>query len=123
MTEAFQLACVTRSRTNWGHVHITGIGTVPTPGSDDHWPVAAVIARIEDGDLFYVIGALGDPAFVRPFRCFCGFATITAKLGEQSADPVDGLPACDPACGAGGDPTNAAPLEVSGAAPALPGVT
>jgi len=96
MPEAFQLSRVVRSRVNWGHRHITGVRTVPTPGKLDRWPVEAVVSRLREGDLFYMISRLGDPLFVHPFRCWCGYETISARLSDDAADAVDALPDCQP---------------------------
>jgi hypothetical protein len=95
MTEAFQVSCVVRSQTNWGHWHITAIRTADKPGSPDRWPIAVVVGRLKGGDLFYLTGSFGDPVFVRPFRCWCGFETITARHAEELDDPVDALPSCE----------------------------
>jgi hypothetical protein len=95
MTEAFQVSCIVRSQTNWGHVHVTAIRTVHQPGSLDRWPIAVVVGRLKGGDLFYLTGSFGDPIFVRPFRCWCGFETITARHGDERKDPVDALPSCE----------------------------
>jgi hypothetical protein len=95
MAEAFQLSCVTRSETNWGHHHITGLGTVTKPGSPDRWPITTVLARLAGGDLFYAVGASGDPVFVRAYRCWCGFETIRMSSGEDIADQLDALSRCE----------------------------
>jgi len=95
MAEAFQVSCVTRSETNWGHRHITGLGTAAKPGSPDRWHITTVLARIAGGDLFYAVGASGDPVFVRPYRCWCGFETIRTSIGEEIADQLDALSTCE----------------------------
>jgi len=95
MVDAFQVLCIARAQTNWGHRHIVGVGTASKPGSPDRWPVAAVIARIEGGDLFYTVGELGDPVFVRRFRCWCGTESVRTTTDVDDPDPLDALPACD----------------------------
>ena len=92
MPEAFQLSGVVRSRVNWGHRHISGVRTVPTPGKLDRWPVEAVVSRVREGDLFYMISRLGDPLFVHPIRCWCGYETISARLSDDAVDAIDALP-------------------------------
>ena len=96
MPEAFQLSGVVRSRVNWGHRHVTGVRTAPTPGKLDRWPVEAVVSRLREGDLFYMISRMGDPLFVHPIRCWCGYETISARLTDDAADAVDALPDCQP---------------------------
>jgi hypothetical protein len=95
MAEAFQVSCVARSETNWGHRHITGIGTVAKPGSPDRWPITAVLGRIAGGDLFYAVNASGDLVFVHAYRCWCGTETIRTTGGDDVADDLDALAICE----------------------------
>ena len=92
MAQAFQIVGVDRSLTNWGHVHVTAVTTAPKPGFLDGWPVASVLKMLAAGDLFYVVTDLGDPAFARPSRCWCGFETIRATAGDGADDGLAHLP-------------------------------
>ena len=89
MAQAFQVVSVGRSETNWGHRHITAVGTAPKPGSPDRWPVSSVIGALAAGDLFYTITDLGDPAFARPYRCICGFETIRTTPSDEISDGLE----------------------------------
>lgn len=91
MTQAFQIVRVERSLTNWGHHHITTVGTDPKPGSPDTWSIASVLSAIAAGEIFYTITGLGDPAFARPYRCMCGFATIRTTPSGESKDGFEGI--------------------------------
>jgi hypothetical protein len=101
MTQAFQIVSVDRSLTNWGHRHVTAVGTAPKPGFLETWAVASVVKMLAAGDLFYSITSLGEPAFARPFRCWCGFETIRTTAGEEISDGLEGLPALG-----GGEPAS-----------------
>jgi hypothetical protein len=90
MAQAFQIVSVGRAVTNWGHRHITAVGTAPKPGFPDRWAIDSVIAALTGGDIFYTTTDLGDPAFARPYRCMCGFETIRTTSSDK---PNDGLEA------------------------------
>ena len=92
MAQAFQIVSVDRSLTNWGHHHITAVGTAPKPGFVEAWPMASVLKMLAAGDLFYTITALGDPAFARPYRCWCGFETVRTTPGDDVEDGLEYLP-------------------------------
>ncbi|HTZ10321.1 MAG TPA: hypothetical protein VMB72_14695 [Acidimicrobiales bacterium] len=113
MVEAFQVVCVAKAQTNWGHHHIVGVGTAPKPGAPDRWLVPAVLARLDDGDLFYTTNSFGDPIFVRGHRCWCGTDTVRTTHDDDSEDPLDRLPACpweaEASSGGSGDLAGAAP--------------
>jgi len=113
MVEAFQVLCVAKAETNWGHRHVVSLGTAPVPGAPDRWPVATVLGRLADGDLFYTASPYGDPIFVHAFRCWCGTDSVRTTHEDADDDPLDHLPACpwEPAEGAPGtgDLTEAAP--------------
>jgi len=94
MPEAFQIVCLARSLTNWGHRHITGLETAAKPGAPDRWGIATVLGRLGCGDLFYTVNALGDPVFVRPCRCWCGTETIRTTNEDEGTEALDGLPSC-----------------------------
>jgi hypothetical protein len=47
------------------------------------------------GDLFYVVTNLGDPAFARSYRCWCGFETIRTTPGDDTDDGLAHLPLTD----------------------------
>jgi hypothetical protein len=89
MARAFQIVSVERSVTNWGHRHITTVETAPKPGCQDRWPVASVVGALADGDLFYTITPMGDPAFARPYRCMCGFETVRTTPGDETSDGLE----------------------------------
>jgi hypothetical protein len=89
MAQAFQIVSVERSVTNWGHRHVTTVGTAPKPGFQDRWPVASVIGALAGGDLFYTITEMGDPAFARPYRCMCGFETVRTTPSDETSDGLD----------------------------------
>jgi hypothetical protein len=91
MTQAFQIESVRRSVTNWGHHHITAVGTAPKPGSPDSWPIASVLGVLASGDLFYTITDLGEPAFARPYRCICGFQTIRTTPSDETTDGLESI--------------------------------
>lgn len=91
MEHAFQIVSVDRSRMNWGHYHITALGTAPKPGSPDHWSITSVLGALAAGDLFYTITGMGDPAFARPYRCMCGFETIRTTLANDINDGLENL--------------------------------
>src|SRR5579863_5576626 len=91
MTQAFQIESVRRSVTNWGHHHITAVGTAPKPGSPDRWPIASVLGVLASGDLFYTITDLGEPAFARPYRCMCGFQTIRTTPSDETTDGLESI--------------------------------
>jgi hypothetical protein len=95
MPEAFQVVCVERSQTNWGHRHITGIGTAPKPGAPERWPMATVIGRLAGGDLFYVVSALGEPIFCQRYRCWCGTESLRTTADEGALEPLEALESCD----------------------------
>ena len=92
MAQAFQIERVDRSLTNWGHHHITAVGTAPKPGFDDVWPVDSVVKALDGGELFYTVTAWGEPAFARPYRCWCGFETVRATPGDAVLDGMENLP-------------------------------
>ncbi len=94
MAEAFQISCVARSLTNWGHRHITGVETAAKPGSPERWDMATVLGRLTAGDLFYTVNAMHDPVFVHPWRCWCGIRTIKTTGDDETADVLDDLPTC-----------------------------
>src|SRR5579864_2680120 len=89
MTQAFQIVSVGRSVTNWGHHHVTAVGTAPKPGSPDRWPITAVLGMLASGDLFYTITDLGEPAFARSYRCICGFETIRTTPSDEITDGLE----------------------------------
>ena len=91
MAQAFHIVSVDRSLTNWGHRHITALGTAPKPGFPDHWRIALVLGMIADGDLFYMVSDLGSPAFAHSYRCWCGFETIRTTSNDNAADGLEGL--------------------------------
>ena len=91
MENAFQIVSVDRSLTNWGHCHITALDTTPQPGSPDHWPITWVLGALGGGDLFYVITKLEGPAFARPYRCMCGFATIRTTPSDEMNDGLQSV--------------------------------
>jgi hypothetical protein len=93
MEQAFQIVSVDRSLTNWGHYHITSLDTAPKPGSPDRWSITSVLGALAAGDLFYTISRLGDPAFARPYRCMCGFATVRATPAGDTKDGLESLSA------------------------------
>jgi len=96
MAQAFQIVSVTRTLTNWGHRHITAIGTAPKPGFVDAWSVASVLKALAAGELFYTVTNLGEPAFARPHRCWCGFETIRTTASDAITDGMENLPIPDP---------------------------
>jgi hypothetical protein len=91
MTQAFQIVSVGRSVTNWGHHHVTAVGTAPKPGSPDRWPIASVLGVLAAGDLFYTITDLGEPAFARSYRCMCGFETIRTTPSDEATDGLESM--------------------------------
>ena len=91
MTQAFQIESVQRSVTNWGHRHVTAVGTAPKPGSPDQWPIASVLGVLAAGDLFYTITDLREPAFARPYRCICGFQTIRTTPSDETTDGLESI--------------------------------
>jgi len=91
MPQAFQIVRVERSLTNWGHHHITSIGTDSKPGCPDSWPIASVLSAINSGEIFYTITGYGDPAFARPYRCMCGFETIRTTPSDETDDGLEGI--------------------------------
>jgi len=93
MEQAFQIVSVERSLTNWGHYHITALDTAPKPGSPDRWSITSVLSALADGDLFYTISGLGDPAFARPYRCMCGFETVRTTPAGDTKDGLERLSA------------------------------
>jgi len=93
MAQAFHIVSVERTLTNWGHHHITAVGTDPKPGAPDNWPIASVLGAIASGEIFYTITGLGDPAFARPYRCICGFETIRTTPSGESKDGLEGISA------------------------------
>ena len=96
MAEAFQIVCADRSETSRRHLlHITGVGAAPKPGSPSHWPITSVLEMLALGNLFYAINDLGDPVFVRHYRCECGFETIRTTADDETTDTLDSLPICD----------------------------
>jgi len=95
MPEAFQVVCAERSQTNWGHRHITGIGTAPKPGAPDRWPMAAVLGRLAGGDLFYVVSTFGEPVFCQRYRCWCGTESLRTTPDEDAPEPLDALESCE----------------------------
>jgi hypothetical protein len=95
MAEAFQISCVERSMTNWGHRHITGLGTAAKPGSPERWAIATVLGRVAEGDLFYAVNALGEPVFVHPYRCWCGTRTVRTTSDDDTSDLLDTVVSCD----------------------------
>jgi hypothetical protein len=95
MTQAFQIVSVGRSVTNWGHRHVTAVGTAPKPGSPDRWPIVSVIGVLAAGDLFYTITDLREPAFARPYRCICGFETIRTTPSDEPADGLESISVVD----------------------------
>ena len=95
MAQAFQIVSVDRSLTNWGHRHITSVGTAPKPGFVDAWPVSSVLKALVAGELFYTVTVLGEPAFARRYRCWCGFETIRTTASDAITDGMENLPASD----------------------------
>ena len=95
MTQAFQIVSVGRSVTNWGHRHVTSVGTAPKPGSPDRWPIASVLGVLAAGDLFYTITDLREPAFARPYRCICGFETIRTTPSDEATDGLESISVVD----------------------------
>jgi hypothetical protein len=95
MTQAFQIVSVGRSVTNWGHHHVTAVGTAPKPGSPDRWSITSVLGVLAGGDLFYTITELREPAFARPYRCICGFETIRTTPGDEASDGLDSISVVD----------------------------
>jgi len=93
MEQAFQVVSVERSLTNWGHYHITALDTAPKPGSPDRWSITSVLSALADGDLFYTITGMGDPAFARPYRCMCGFETVRTTPAGDTTDGLEKLSA------------------------------
>jgi len=91
MAEAFHIVSVDRSLTNWGHRHITALGTAPKPGFPDHWSIASVLSMIGAGELFYTMSVLGSPAFAHPYRCWCGVETIRTTANDKADDGFEGL--------------------------------
>ena len=114
MVDAFQVVCIARAQTNWGHRHIVGLGTAPKPGRPDRWMVPAVLARLAGGDLFYAVGELGDPVFLHRYRCWCGTESVRTTTDVDAPDPLDALPACAWEAEVHGEPpTTFAPLHRS----------
>ena len=95
MTQAFQIVSVDRSLTNWGHHHVTAVGTAPKPGFVDTWPMSSVLKMLATGDIFYTVTSLGDPAFARSHRCWCGYETVRTTPVDDLEDGLEGLPVVD----------------------------
>jgi len=91
LPQAFQIVRVERSITNWGHRHVTAIGTDTKPGSPEDWPIASVLSALAAGEIFYTITGFGDPAFARPYRCMCGFETIRTTPSDETKDGLEGI--------------------------------
>ena len=89
MAHAFQIVGVERTITNWGHQHVTAVGTAPEPGSPDSWPIAWVLGALAAGDLFYTMNDVEGTAFARPYRCMCGFATIRTTPSDELRDGLE----------------------------------
>jgi hypothetical protein len=89
MAHAFQIVGVDRTITNWGHRHVTSVGTAPEPGSPDLWPITWVLGALAAGDLFYTTAKVDGTVFARPYRCICGFATIRTTPSDELSDGLE----------------------------------
>jgi hypothetical protein len=92
MTE-YEIVCADRSEVLGRHRHVTAVGLAGPGNLVTGWTVEGVLHRYANGDRFY-ISVDGDPAFVHPYRCGCGYETIRTTPDDETIDVLDGLHGC-----------------------------